>query len=205
MFVIDTTGSMLDELVYLQTELADVIDTVRDSADVNIRLSVNFYRDEGDEYVVLPYPFTTDIDGAIDQLKSQGADGGGDFPEAVELALEDAIDGHEWSASARARLLFLVLDAPPHNEPEILASLHDSVASAARQGIRVIPVASSGVDKETEFLLRFLDTATGGTYTFLTSHSGIGGDHLEPTIGEYEVELLNNLLIRLIGEALTTG
>ncbi|MEM8907449.1 MAG: hypothetical protein AAGD05_06350, partial [Bacteroidota bacterium] len=30
--------------------------------------------------------------------------------------------------------------------------------------------------------------------------SGIGNDHLEPTVGDYEVELLNDLLVRLIGE-----
>ena len=41
---------------------------------------------------------------------------------------------------------------------------------------------------------------TGGTYTFLTNHSGIGNSHLEPTIGEYEVEKLNDLLVRVISE-----
>jgi hypothetical protein len=41
---------------------------------------------------------------------------------------------------------------------------------------------------------------TGGTYTFLTNHSGIGNDHLEPTIGDYEVEKLNDLMIRVIKE-----
>ena len=69
--------------------------------------------------------------------------------------------------------------------------------------MRIIPVAASGVDKETEFLLRFLDVATGGTYVFLTDDSGIGGSHIEPTVGPYEVELLNDLLVRLIDESLT--
>ena len=40
--------------------------------------------------------------------------------------------------------------------------------------------------------------ATGGTYTFLTDDSGVGGSHLEPTVGEYQVEQLNDLLVRLI-------
>ena len=61
---------------------------------------------------------------------------------------------------------------------------------------------SSGVDQPTEFLLRSLAIATGGTYTFLTNDSGIGGDHTEPTIGTFEVELLNDLLVRVIGRAL---
>ncbi len=39
---------------------------------------------------------------------------------------------------------------------------------------------------------------TDGTYTFITNHSGIGNDHLTPTIGEYQVELLNDLIVRLV-------
>ena len=66
------------------------------------------------------------------------------------------------------------------------------------QGIKVIPVASSGVDKETEFLLRMLAITSGGEYVFLTDDSGIGGSHIEPTIGAHEVEKLNDLMVRLV-------
>ena len=76
----------------------------------------------------------------------------------------------------------------------------NDVMLMAEKGIRLIPLASSGVNTETEFLLRSWAVMTGGTYTFLTNHSGIGGDHLEPTIGEYEVEKLNDLLVRVIAE-----
>jgi len=41
-------------------------------------------------------------------------------------------------------------------------------------------------------------SATGGTYLFLTDDSGIGSDHLEPAVGEYEVTLLNDLLVEVI-------
>ncbi len=207
MFVVDTTGSMGDELSFLQVELANVIEQVRDASgdQLDIRLSVNFYRDVGDEYVVRAFPFTPDVDEALAALEAQSADGGGDFEEAVEEALFDAIHGHDWSESARARLLFLVLDAPPHNEEDIRSELHGLVADAAAQGIRVIPVAGSGMDKSAEFLTRFLDIGTGGTYVFLTDHSGIGGEHLEPSIGEYQVELLNELLVRLVSEAAGFG
>ncbi|MGB1699426.1 MAG: hypothetical protein ACPHRO_05700, partial [Nannocystaceae bacterium] len=60
----------------------------------------------------------------------------------------------------------------------------------------------SGVDKSTEFLMRMADVATGGTYIFLTDDSGIGNSHIEPTIGEYQVEPLNELLIRVIKQSL---
>lgn len=206
MFVVDTTGSMGDELEYLKVELQDVIDRVEAASNqtLDLRLSVNFYRDRGDEYVVRSFPFSTDVPAVLAQLAAQRSDGGGDYPEAVEAALEDAISGHQWSADARARLLFLVLDAPPHHQQDILGTLQGVTRSAARQGIRIVPVASSGVDKETEFLLRFLGISTGGNYVFLTDDSGIGNDHIEPTIGQYEVELLNDLLVRMINEAVTS-
>ena len=77
-----------------------------------------------------------------------------------------------------------------------------SPVQAAAQGIRIIPVAASGVDKGTEFLLRFIDISTGGTYSFLTDDSGIGNSHIEPTVGSYQVELLNDLLGRLVLDAI---
>ncbi|MBK8260483.1 MAG: VWA domain-containing protein [Nannocystis sp.] len=205
--MIDTTGSMSDELSYLQAEVADVIHDVREKVgqSVKIRLSVNFYRDHGDAYVVRKFPFTEDIDAAIADLGAQSADGGGDFPEAVVEALDAAVFESEWSASARSRLCFLVLDAPPHAEEDGIGSMQVSLEAAAKLGIRVIPVAASGVDKSTEFFLRMADILTGGTYVFLTSHSGIGGEHIEPTIGEYQVELLNALLSRLIVQSLQDG
>ncbi len=204
MFMIDTTGSMMDELRYLQAELEDVVLKVSEASGntVSINVSVNFYRDRGDEYVVLPFEFTEDLEKVMSTLRAQSANGGGDYPEAVHTALKNAVGEHQWRGDA-VKLMFLVLDAPPHAETEIQginAELRETVIRAAQEGIRIIPVASSGVDTHTEFLMRSYAAMTGGTYVFLTNHSGIGGDHLEPTIGQYEVEALNACLVRVIGE-----
>lgn len=201
MFVCDTTGSMGDELSYLQADLADIIRQVQSkNGNIPLRLSVNFYRDEGDEYVVRSFPFTTDVNAAIADLNRQEAAGGGDFEEAVDQALDDAIHRHEWSDTATAKLLFLILDAPPHaSDKEDMQKL---LTAAAEQGIRVIPVTASGIDQTTEYLMRAFSVGTGGTYVTLTSDSGIGGEHLEPTIGETEVYPLNELLVRIINEYL---
>ena len=72
--------------------------------------------------------------------------------------------------------------------------------TAAEQGIRIIPVASSGVDGETEFLLRSWALMTGGTYIFITNDSGIGGGHKEAEVGEHTVEFLNECMIRVACE-----
>lgn len=197
MFMVDTTGSMGDELSYLQVELYDIVEQVSSNNQIPVRLSVNFYRDEGDDYVVRTNDFTTDIDAAIHELSQEYAAGGGDYEEAVEQALYEAVNYNTWQ-EGNTKLMFLILDAPPHYSSDNAEKLSSVLAQAAAQGIRIIPVASSGVDTETEFLCRTFAVATGGTYTFLTDHSGVGGSHLEPTVGYYQVEKLNDMIVRII-------
>jgi hypothetical protein len=196
LFAVDATGSMGDELEYLKSELTDVIARIEPTAGV--RLSTVFYRDQGDEYVVRSFPFTSESSQMIENIRNQSADGGGDTPEAVHSALEEAITQMNWSERATARLLFLLLDAPPHQDDQVKQQLQTLIPLASRKGIRIIPISASGIDKPTEFLLRSMAILTQGTYVFVTDDSGIGNDHLEPTVGEYEVELLNDLLVRLI-------
>jgi hypothetical protein len=199
MFVVDATGSMGDELTYLQTELNDVLTRSQgELPGMTLRAGSVFYRDKGDEYVTRAFPFTTNISGLINFIKQQHASNGGDFPEAVHSALEAAMQQQNWSTGARSRLLFLVLDAPPHHEDAVISSIQLSIKTAQQKGIKIIPVTASGIDKETEFLMRFMSIATNGTYVFVTNDSGIGNPHLSPTVGSYQVEYLNNLMVRLI-------
>lgn len=200
MFMVDTTGSMGDELSYIHSELAYVIEESEKQIGegVSMRTSVGLYRDTEDEYVVKSHPFREDVSKAVSDLRSEEAAGGGDVPEAVDRALETAIQERDWSEEARARLLFLVLDAPPHNNEKARARLESAIRTAAAKGIRIIPVTGSGAPPETEFLMRSYDIATGGTYVFLTDHSGIGDDHLEPSVGDYDVRYLNELLVDLV-------
>ncbi len=202
MIMCDTTGSMWDELDYLKAELEDVVTRIKnENANIPTRLSVNFYRDEGDEYVVREFPFTPDLDAAVNAISQQSADGGGDTPEAVHTALESAINNHDWDENS-VKIMFLVLDAPPHDDIQIIDQTVKLVKQAAEKGIRIIPVASSGIDKSCEYLLRSMAFMTGGTYTFLTDDSGIGYGHIEPTIGSYDVEKLNDMMVRITGEYL---
>ena len=200
-FVVDATGSMGDELEYLKTELVDVVSKAEGTnPDCSFFTSAVFYRDEGDDYVTKVSNFTNDIDITMNFIRKQSANGGGDFPEAVHTALDKAVNELEWSSKARARLLFLLLDAPPHYDKNVISSIQKTLTAGIEKGIKIIPITASGIDKETEFLMRFLSISTNGTYVFITNHSGIGNAHLEPSIGEYQVEFLNNLLVRLINE-----
>jgi hypothetical protein len=198
-FVVDATGSMGDEIAYLKAELTDVIGRAKQAApNSQIRLGSVFYRDRGDTYLTQHRDFENVPDSAVGFIRQQAAQGGGDFPEAVDTALAVALTKLSWSQTAKARLLFLVLDAPPHDDAASVASLQRSVAKAAQIGIRLIPVAASGIDKSTEYLLRAMALGTNGTYVFLTDDSGIGDAHIKPTTDQYTVEKLNALLVRLI-------
>ena len=203
-FVVDATGSMGDEIAYLKSELADVIRRVRrDNPQLSLKLGSVFYRDFGDEYLTRVFPMDNSLKKNVEFIKKQQAGGGGDTPEAVPEGLEAAIDSMVWRENAVARLLFLVLDAPPHLNPENIEKLQRLIAKAAAKGIRIIPVAASGVDKNTEYLMKTLGVATGGTYTFLTDDSGIGEAHLKATTEKQEIERVNDLLVRLIKQYTT--
>jgi hypothetical protein len=201
LFVVDATGSMGDEINYLKSELRNVIERAENlHSNLDLRVGSVFYRDEGDEYLTRVSPFSSSLLQTQSFIDNQHADGGGDYEEAVHTALNTAITQLNWSENARARLLFLLLDAPPHHTDPIVNDLNSIVRNAAQKGIKIIPISASGIDKDTEFLFRFFAAATNGTYVFITNDSGIGGEHLEATVGEYEVELLNDLIVRLINE-----
>ncbi|MCF8373532.1 MAG: VWA domain-containing protein [Bacteroidales bacterium] len=199
-FAVDATGSMGDEIEYLKAELGDVISTVQSQfSNLDLLMGTAFYRDEGDAYLIEELPFTTNINSVLGFVEDHSAGGGGDFPEAVHTALETSLNA-QWEEEAISRILFLILDAPPHYENQVLENVRESVKLAAEKGIKIIPITASGIDKETEFLMRFMAISTNSTYTFITNDSGIGGEHLEPTVGQYTVELLNEMIIRIISE-----
>lgn len=202
--IVDTTGSMSDELNYLQKELESVINrAAKENGNIPIRLSLIFYRDDGDEYVVRDFDFTDNISEAIKNLNEQMSDGGGDTPEKVNAALDTAVNKLSWEEDS-TKLAFIILDAPPHSDDaDAVKDMNALTESAAAKGIRLIPILASGGDKETEFLMRDFALKTGGSYLFLTDDSGVSaGQHIEPTVGDYTVEKLNDLMVKVINRYL---
>ena len=201
-FIVDATGSMGDEIAFLKKDLVNILDRVKGGqGDIELRTGTVFYRDEGDDYVTKYSSFTSDYRETIQYIAMQNARGGGDHPEAVHTALSAALQNLDWNASARSRIAFLILDAPAHQDHQgVVESLLASIESYAKYGIKIIPVFCSSPTKECEFMCRYFSTLTGGTYVFLTDDSGVGGDHVEASVGQYQVEALNDLLVRLIAK-----
>ena len=198
--VIDTTGSMGDELEYLKTEIDSIAAAVnRMFPNVDQRYSLITYRDKGDEYVCRTFDFTGSLSDFRRLLDAQSAGGGGDFPESMDVALQSAVQLN-WRTDNTARVMFLVGDAPPHagGAPQAVAALKN----LRQKGVRVFPVGASGVEKTAEILMRTASLLTMGQYLFLTDHSGVGNAHATPDVPQFAVERLDRLMIRMIASEL---
>lgn len=200
--VLDTTGSMGDELQYLKSEVKSIASAVHDRfPNVHQRYALVCYRDEGmgDVYVTRKFDFTADDEEFRKNLSAQSAAGGGDLPEAMQKGLEEATK-LPWRGDDTARVVFLIADAPPHARDALAALEH--VNTLRKKGVAVYPVFASCNDREaseaTELVMRSFALITGGQYLFLTDDSGVGDAHAEPHIPYYHVEKLNALMVRMI-------
>lgn len=199
--VIDATGSMGDELEYLKVEIRDIAEAInRHFPGVDQRFALVVYRDQGDQYVTRTFDFTGNLDAFQSDLENQFAGGGGDYPEAMDDAMEAAAQ-LSWRKGDAARVTFLVADAPPHAND--FDDTLDAVDSLRSKGVAVYPVASSGVAGEAEFVMRTAAMLTGAQYLFLTDDSGVGNPHAEPHIPCYTVEQLAPLMVRAVRSELS--
>jgi hypothetical protein len=144
--------------------------------------------------------FTNSLPDFRAKLAAQSAKGGGDIPEAMHMALENA-NKLSWRRDNTARVMFLVADAPPHHSH--VERMLSAVGELRQKGVAVYPLAGSGPMQECEFLMRAAAFLTRGQYLFLTDHSGVGNPHAKPTAAKYEVEPLNQLMIRMIASELS--
>lgn len=199
-FVVDTTGSMGDEIRYLQSELTGIIGSLQSRhPGASIRVAFVFYRDQGDAYVTQTIGFDGNISRAQSVLMAQSAGGGGDYPEAMDEALIRGV-GLDWRPGA-VRSMVLVADAPPHDN--LFGRTWAAVEAARAQRIHIIPVAASGVADRAEYAMRAMAAFTQSRYLFLTDDSGVGNPHAPPAIDCYLVTRLDAALRRVVESQLS--
>jgi len=197
-FVVDTTGSMGDELEYLKNEFESIVSEINKSyPGVKKEYAFIAYRDDGDEYVTRGLNFTSQVNVVQEFIARQTANGGGDYPEAVHEALEEAYSRLDWSTQVTsARMIFHIADAPAHMNK--MRNTFAAIEKLANAGIKVFPVAASGVMDTAEAMMRATALLTGGKYIFLTDDSGVGLPHAAPKHPCYEVEKLKDIIVREI-------
>ena len=206
LFLLDSTGSMEDEIYQLKITIDEVAHRIHQlPGDVDVRLGMTLYRDEGDEFLNRTFDFTPDIGDFSEALSAVVALDGGDYPEALDEALAAALSRPSWrSAADTVQLVFLVADAPPQILRQVPVPYTDSMREAARQGIKIFPVSSSGTDDQAEFVFRQLAQFTGARYVFLTygAEGRATGASTDIDQRDYEELSLDDLIVRLVAEEL---
>ncbi|MDM0120851.1 vWA domain-containing protein [Variovorax arabinosiphilus] len=206
-FLIDATGSMADEIGRLKTTLRSIANEV---AQLPSRPDTCFglvaYRDKGDEFLLRSHDFTNDLGAFQGVLNALQANGGGDYPEAMNEALHDTVHRLSWRGSGATRMVVLLADAPPHLDyggPQY----DDDMLAALGKGIKIFSVGASGLDKQGEVVQRQMAQYTGGRFVFLTYKdaerpaSGPGRETVHD-VSNYSVQTLDRLIVRLVTEEL---
>ncbi|MFO0878113.1 MAG: vWA domain-containing protein [Gemmataceae bacterium] len=173
-FCLDTTGSMGGLIEGAKSKIWSICNQIaggKPSPDLKVGLVA--YRDRGDEYVTRVVELTDDLDAIHTQLKKFQAGGGGDGPESVNQAIDDAVNKIKWSTEKRTlRIIFLVGDAPPHMDYKDDVKYPDTCKKAVEKGI-LINTIQCGTDAECARVWRDVAVKSEGSYAAIPQSGGV--------------------------------
>jgi Mg-chelatase subunit ChlD len=151
-FVLDTTGSMSGLIEGAKQKIWSIANEIASAKPTpDIRFSLIGYRDRGDEYVLKTFNLTNDLDAIYSQLQSFRADGGGDTPESVNEALDEAVKKISWSADRSVlKIIFLVGDSPPHMDYANAPKYPDVCQTAMKKDLIVNTVQCGNMAETTQ-------------------------------------------------------
>ena len=160
-FVLDTTGSMSGLIEGAKQKIWSIANEIIAAKPTpEVRMALIGYRDRGDEYVTRLTPLTEDIDAIYGELRKFEAAGGGDEPESVSQALDEAVQKIAWSEDrAVLKIIYLVGDAPPHTDygPDY----REVCAAAARRDLIINTVQCGASPRTREFWTEISRRAEG--------------------------------------------
>ncbi len=138
-FALDTTASMGGLLQTAKEKIWSIATTMASAKGApQIRVGLVAYRDRGDAYVTQVVDLTSDLDSLYVKLMDFKAEGGGDGPEDVNQAINDAVHKISWNPSKNAyKVIFVVGDAPPHMDYTNQIPFHQTLSVAKQKGIIV--------------------------------------------------------------------
>lgn len=149
-FVIDTTGSMFDDIDAVKARSGDIINAIFEGERgvLNSRVAVVGYNDPATNTFLsfTDQPKIADRKtAAIGAINSISVGGGGDFPEAVNAGLIRALSGGAgtWREEAIARRIILFGDAPPKDtslRAEVLRLAADVGVSVSSSSLRATSI-----------------------------------------------------------------
>ena len=115
---------------------------------------------------------TEDLDAVYTALMAFSAGGGGDTPEHVNAALDQAYNNVQWSQDARLKLVYLVGDAPPHRDYDQHIDFARIVPGARQSGI-LTNVVQCGQHGPTTRDFRAIASLGGGEFFQIDQGGGM--------------------------------
>ncbi len=208
LFILDTTGSMGEEIERLKRTIELIyLNLSSIPGRPLVRFGMVLYKDRRDEYVTRIVPLTEDLEEFQAALSEVEAGGGGDYPEDLQSALEDAVRRIEWNPGG-IRLCFIITDAPPHLDYGQQYTYREAVKEARERGIKIFSVGTGGLTLDGEFVLRQISQYTAAKYIFLTygekgeSEGGREGSVSHHTGANFQTDKLESIIIRFARDEL---
>lgn len=191
-FVVDTTGSMGGLLQGAKDTVWTVVsELAAQEPRPEVRVGLVAYRDRGDTYVTRQVALSNDLDAFHASLLELRAEGGGDHPEAVNQAMDEALNQMAWTQEPGVyRAIYLVGDAPPHqyaDEPPA-----DATARAAKERGIVVNAIQCGSTHAPMADFVAVAQAGGGGFTTVAAD---GGTVAMAAPMDEELAALNALLV----------
>jgi Mg-chelatase subunit ChlD len=204
-FVLDTTGSMSEEIEAVKQTIRAVADQLG-TAQTDVRVGLVEYKDRTDCILTRTFPFSSDLRAFSGQVASLSASGGGDTPEDMHAGLTAALDKLQWRSDAVARMVVVIADAPPHLDYKNQRDYADAAKRAAARGIKLYSVSASGMDDTGQVVMRQLAQLTGGSNMFVlrggAGPQSVGGGDPQAACGgthqDYSSGKLDGLILRKV-------
>jgi len=173
-FVLDTTGSMGGLIDGAKKKIWTIANgIVAADKGAKVKFALVPYRDRNDEYVTRIFDLTDDLDKVFSDLQSFTANGGGDGPESVNQALDDAVNKITWTAGdSVTKLVFLVGDAPPHMDYQDDVKYQKTCESAVRKNL-IINTVQCGSDGSTTPIWQEIARLSEGSFVALEQSGGM--------------------------------
>jgi Mg-chelatase subunit ChlD len=149
-FVIDTTSSMGGLIEGAKQRIWAIANEIAKGRPApRVKMGLVAFRDKGDAYVTKVFDLSENLDNTYKDLLSLSAEGGGDGPEHVIAGLDAAVENISWSKDPKTfRVVYLVGDAPPHENYPEAPTLASVMQKAVRRGL-IVNSVQCGTDGET--------------------------------------------------------
>ena len=170
-FAVDTTGSMSGLIEGAKRTVWSIASHIREvDANADVHVGLVAYKDLGEVYVTKDFALSSDLDAMFAELSTYEASGGGDEPEDVDAALDDAVHKMAWRQDAK-KMIFLVGDAPPASRGEV-PTFDVSARDAATKGIRINTIRC-GTAENTKQVWQQIAALSNGEFSSIQQNGGV--------------------------------